>query len=129
VLILILMVLAGALGALLYLEYTRTTNRTVTCDLYDGRVIDVTVIYRSLLIRALMWLTNDRLWVLTIRRTIFVSRDHLVPRAMRHELEHVRQWHAHPFDLFWSYVRHGGSVANPFERAAREAAGQSLGRR
>jgi hypothetical protein len=76
-----------------------------------------------------MWLTNDRLWVLTIRRTIFVSRDYLVPRALRHELEHVRQWHDSPVAFLWSYVRHGGSVANPLEREARVAAGQPLGRR
>ena len=125
-----LLVLAGLLGMLLYLEYTRLTNRTVPCELYGGRTVHVTIVYSSLIIRALMWLTNDRLWVLTLRHTIFVSREYLVPHALEHELTHVRQWHdLGPVRLLWSYVRHRGSVASPLERHAHVVAGQSLGRR
>jgi Domain of unknown function (DUF4157) len=72
----------------------------------------------------------------TIGATIVVHPDvRLSQTLLRHELEHVRQWQAHPRTFYLRYILahlRYGYRENPFEvaarRAERDAAPESAGR-
>lgn len=114
-----LILLALAFGVVLWIDERRETAAIWPLPLRDKSVVSVKFIYSSLLARITRHLFG--VYALTIWRRVYVAKDYLVNTGMRHELEHVRQWHATgKFRFVWKYLRDRQS----FEGRASRAAGQ-----
>ena len=108
-----------ALVGLFVVDEMRNKFTTVFAD---GMVVKV--IYNSIVCQQLHRLTY--VWAFTLGTRIYVRTPYLVPSAMRHELQHVRQWERlGTIGFIYRYVRelltYGFSNA-PLEREARNAA-------
>jgi hypothetical protein len=124
----VLVLLLVALITVLLVDERSGHTATSLCKLRDGSTVVVRTIYNSVFARLLRALTHQKLYAITVWNRIYVTSDYLVPSGLRHEHEHVRQWHELGAIRFivtylWDLIT-AGYEHHPLEHAARVAAGQ-----
>jgi preprotein translocase subunit SecG len=126
----IIVVLIVALVTLILVDEKSGSSAVSVCKLRDGSSVVVRIIYHSAIARMLRFLTGNQLFAITFWNRVYVSSNYLVPHAIQHELEHVRQWHAlgpvsFTVQYLWDFVRYG-YAKHPLEVSARLASGDTL---
>jgi preprotein translocase subunit SecG len=126
----LIVVLIVALVTLILVDEKSGSSAVSVCKLRDGSSVVVRIIYHSAIARMLRFFTGNQLFAVTFWNRVYVSSNYLVPHALQHELEHVRQWHemgAVKFTVvyLWQYVR-VGYAKHPLEVAARLVSGDAL---